>query len=62
MLPTRCPQGKPAPRRLNVVSLKKQTVGAELKDTLEERAQQIHISDNAVESWEAFRDEVYRTA
>ena len=62
ILPQRRPQGKPAPKRLNVVSLNKQAVSTELKETLEERAQQIQISDNVVESWEAFRDEVYRAA
>ena len=61
ILPKRRPQGKPAPKRLNVVSLKKQAVSTEIKDTLEERAQRIHISGNVVESWEAFRDELYRT-
>ena len=61
ILPKRCPQGKPAPKHLNVVSLNKQAVSTELKETLEERAQQIQISDNVVESLEAFRDEVYRT-
>ena len=62
ILPKRRPQGKPAHKRLNVVSLNKQAVSTELKETLEERAQQIQISDNVVESWEAFRDEVYRAA
>ena len=62
ILPKRRPQGKPAPKRLNVVSLDKQAVSTELKETLEERAQHIQISDNVVESWEAFRDEVYRAA
>ena len=46
ILPKRRPQGKPAPKRLNVVSLNKQAVSTELKETLEERAQQIQISDN----------------
>ena len=62
ILPKRRSQGKPAPKRLNVVSLKKQAVSTELKETLEERAQQIEISDNVVESWEAFWDDVYRAA
>ena len=62
ILPKQRPQGKPAPKRLNVVSLNKEAVGTELKETLEERAQQIQISDNVVESWEAFQDEVYRKA
>ena len=62
ILPKRRPQEKPAPKRLNDVSLNKEAVSTGLKETLEERAQQIQIFDNVVESWEAFRDEVYRTA
>ena len=62
ILPKRRPQGKPVPKRLNVVSLNEQAVSTELKETLEERTQQIQISDNVVEIWEAFRNEVYRTA
>ena len=62
ILPKRRPQGKPAPKRLNVESLKKQAVSTELKDTLEKRAQHIQISDNVEESWESFRNTVYATA
>ena len=62
ILPKRCPQGKPAPKRLNVGSLKKQAVSTELTETLEERAQHIQISDNVEESWESFRNTVYVAA
>ena len=62
ILPKRRPQGKPAPKRLNVGSLKKQAVSTELTETLEERAQHIQISDNVEESWESFRNTVYAAA
>ena len=39
ILPKRQPQGKPAPKRLNVSKLKRPSIRAELTDTMEEQSQ-----------------------
>lgn len=61
--PKRRPQGKKAPKRLNVNKLKTETVQKSFSETLAERLEPIAIDSQDVEAaWEAIRETVYNTA
>ena len=61
ILPKWRPQGKPAPKRLNVLKLKRPSISAELADTMEERAQHIQVTDDVEDSWTSFSDTMWCT-
>ena len=61
--PKRRPQGKKAPKRLNVNKLKRETVQKSFSETLAERLEPIAKDSQDVEVvWEAIRETVYNTA
>ena len=62
IFPKRRPQGKPAPKRLNILQLKKHSVCEELADSLDVNSKHIEITENIEETWSRFRDTVYAAA
>ena len=61
--PPRRPQGKKAPKRLNVSKLQKVDVKQSLSEEIDKKLQQLKLDSLDVESaWTLFRDTVYATA
>ena len=62
ILPKQRPQGKPAPKRLNVSKPKRPSISAQLTHAMEERTQHIQVTDDVEDSWTSFRDTMYAAA
>lgn len=59
ILPKRCPQGKTAPKSLDISKLKKSETKQQLTEELENLAVNIQITDNIEDSWATFHNTVY---